>query len=356
MELKLFCPCGTKYKFDVEPVNERMPWPVSCPSCGREGTADANEILRQTFASTNPAAPAAAPVQAQAPSQVAAAAAEGLRINRPTPAAAPAASAPAPLPISAPRPLPSTRPAPASRSGGGWKKAVSIVLTLLLLAAAGYRWYRRVKRLAHAVDGVSLAEDDSSSPHRNWNLHADNSVVLMVPHTNHQEVASECLALWKDKFHETFNVKKPGGSDDAGDFIVNAPFHGYVVIDGARDWKEPEFEATAQRLSEKFNGMVFLERDISFTGDWIFGVYDHGTNVFHARADTAISNNDAVQVVKVEHEDWALTHGFRPGSKGFKEFNIGDADNLTKACGMKIWDAPGESKDYLIIINAKQPR
>lgn len=47
MEIKIVCPCGTKYQFAVEPVNERMPLPVSCPQCGADGTAEANEILKQ---------------------------------------------------------------------------------------------------------------------------------------------------------------------------------------------------------------------------------------------------------------------------------------------------------------------
>src|SRR5215475_4324810 len=45
MELKVQCGCGTKYAFDVEPVNGRMPTPVACPSCGTDGTYTANEML-----------------------------------------------------------------------------------------------------------------------------------------------------------------------------------------------------------------------------------------------------------------------------------------------------------------------
>src|SRR5712691_10926488 len=47
MEIKIQCGCGTKYKFDVEPVNGRMPTKVQCPSCGADGTTDANQILAQ---------------------------------------------------------------------------------------------------------------------------------------------------------------------------------------------------------------------------------------------------------------------------------------------------------------------
>jgi hypothetical protein len=47
MELKIVCQCGQKYKFDVEPVNGRMPVAVNCPTCNAEGTAAANAIVRR---------------------------------------------------------------------------------------------------------------------------------------------------------------------------------------------------------------------------------------------------------------------------------------------------------------------
>lgn len=46
MELKVQCDCGQKYKFDVEPVNGQMPFRVSCPICGIDGTDKANTLLR----------------------------------------------------------------------------------------------------------------------------------------------------------------------------------------------------------------------------------------------------------------------------------------------------------------------
>jgi len=43
--IKIFCPCGQKYAFDVSPVDGRMPAPVRCPRCGADGTALANAII-----------------------------------------------------------------------------------------------------------------------------------------------------------------------------------------------------------------------------------------------------------------------------------------------------------------------
>ncbi len=48
MELKLVCNCGQKYKFDVEPVNQQMPFVVNCTVCGIDGTPFANALLAQS--------------------------------------------------------------------------------------------------------------------------------------------------------------------------------------------------------------------------------------------------------------------------------------------------------------------
>lgn len=47
IELKVHCDCGQKYKFDVEPVNNQMPFTVACPICKRDGTPKANVLLQQ---------------------------------------------------------------------------------------------------------------------------------------------------------------------------------------------------------------------------------------------------------------------------------------------------------------------
>jgi outer membrane protein assembly factor BamB len=66
MEVKVQCPCGTRYAFDVEPVKDRMPVRVKCPGCGADGTDLANEVIRQKLAATAAPVPpvAAAPVAA----------------------------------------------------------------------------------------------------------------------------------------------------------------------------------------------------------------------------------------------------------------------------------------------------
>jgi hypothetical protein len=45
MTIKVQCPCGAKYSFDVEPVEGRMPFAVNCPSCNADGTELANQLI-----------------------------------------------------------------------------------------------------------------------------------------------------------------------------------------------------------------------------------------------------------------------------------------------------------------------
>ena len=45
-EIKIDCRCGTRYAFEVEPENARMPMEVRCPNCGADGTPAANEFLK----------------------------------------------------------------------------------------------------------------------------------------------------------------------------------------------------------------------------------------------------------------------------------------------------------------------
>jgi outer membrane protein assembly factor BamB len=47
MTIKIQCPCGSKYSFEVDPVEGRMPFAVHCPTCHAEGTETANQIIAE---------------------------------------------------------------------------------------------------------------------------------------------------------------------------------------------------------------------------------------------------------------------------------------------------------------------
>jgi uncharacterized protein YxjI len=67
MEIKIQCGCGTKYKFEVEPVNGRMPVAAICPSCGTNGTFEANRQIAERLGDAATTPPAPAPAAAQPP-------------------------------------------------------------------------------------------------------------------------------------------------------------------------------------------------------------------------------------------------------------------------------------------------
>jgi len=48
MTIKIQCPCGAKYSFEVDPVEGRMPYAVNCPTCQADGTETANQIIAET--------------------------------------------------------------------------------------------------------------------------------------------------------------------------------------------------------------------------------------------------------------------------------------------------------------------
>ena len=57
--VKIICACGQKYAFDVQPVGGRMPAPVFCPVCGREGTGEAEQFIARILkGKTQPIPPA----------------------------------------------------------------------------------------------------------------------------------------------------------------------------------------------------------------------------------------------------------------------------------------------------------
>jgi len=79
MEIKIQCGCGTKYKFDVEPLNGRMPVGIVCPNCGNSGIADANQQIAQKLGS---APPTYSPPPASVPPPPSPPVGGSLRINR----------------------------------------------------------------------------------------------------------------------------------------------------------------------------------------------------------------------------------------------------------------------------------
>lgn len=175
MEIKIVCNCGAKYKFDIEPVNGRMPAPVNCPSCGADGTGQANDILRQSLP---PAPPVAAPL-ASDPVVSSGSALSGLRLSRqtsPSPAGHPqeAPELDTPVPAAA---VAARRFSPAAAPAKPSNRIVQALTTIGMIALVcfgawrfGYKWFRRLKAVAAIASAAGQATADSSDAPRNENL------------------------------------------------------------------------------------------------------------------------------------------------------------------------------------------
>lgn len=53
MNVKIQCSCGTKFSFDVEPVDGKMPVEIFCPKCGADATENANQTIQQSLSGEN---------------------------------------------------------------------------------------------------------------------------------------------------------------------------------------------------------------------------------------------------------------------------------------------------------------
>ena len=192
MKIKVQCPCGSKFEFEAEPVDGKMPWALSCPACNADATGLANEVIRQQLEPAKPklsikghgtAAPAAAP--AAAPPPPAPPTGSKLRINMPhhgekKPEAAAPAKEGAP-PAAAPATTASTWTNPAAnnpnkaggrRKGGGNRGKLIGMLAggvVAVAALSAWGWYAFVgslPKVAYTVKpGGAGGEDGGASYH-----------------------------------------------------------------------------------------------------------------------------------------------------------------------------------------------
>ena len=57
--VKIYCACGQKYSFEVWPLEGRMPAPIACPVCQRDGTAEADRVIAKVLHGKTQALPPA---------------------------------------------------------------------------------------------------------------------------------------------------------------------------------------------------------------------------------------------------------------------------------------------------------
>ncbi len=354
MEVKVQCACGTKYKFEVEPVNTRMPAPVSCPACGADGTEQANEFLRASLSAQVPRAAGPPPVARVVSSPLRPSVSDSQQPPIPPPIGLPGAggayAAAPPPPIAGVRVVPA--PPPAKSKG----VLVGTVVAVLFLAFMGFgtwkvchKWFKRFELMADIASAIKKSSTSNELPKQN--LAYEDCVVLFIKHTNHVEIAEACRDYWKDKLGRQLTVSEssePSGAE--GQYQLIPAHNGYVRLIGTLDWPASQFERLSLHLSQNFNTLVFEVQDVDFSGAYHFGVYNQGVRKFHAQMDVKITQTEADETVTTEGNEWAVANGYKPGPDGFKEFDLSDADAITQRLGMKLWDEPEGAEPKVLVL------
>jgi len=216
-------------------------------------------------------------------------------------------------------------------------------MLLVVFVVGGFGVWKVGSKMYAAMESareIAGMADDDSGINADINLTAVDEVILYVKHGNHLEVGQACTDYWQTALRRNLTIV-PYSEDDEGqegDAVLQPAYRGYVRITGPLEWTESHFEGLAKFLSSRLNTLVFEERDVDFTSAFHFGVYENGERRFHAQMD--IVGNSFEEKVTVENEAWARQNGFKPGEAGFTEFNLNDADEITKHLGMKLWDEP----------------
>jgi len=266
MEIKILCQCGTKFKFEWEPQRDGMPFRINCPGCALDVTLEAREIIRQQSGATPPASPIPSAVIVPPPVPVAA-----------MPPPVPAARVVAPPPLVVPRPV-VTRAANVDGEDSSRTKLVVVSVLLVVLVIGGYGVWkvgRKVYAGVEAVREMASIVNDAAAAGTEFNLQADDSVILYVNHSNHLEVAQACTEYWKSTINKNLSVIPEPDDDEwhPGDYPLSPAYHGYVRIMGTLEWPEAQYEGLSKFLSTRLNTLVFEERDVDFSGAFHFGVY-----------------------------------------------------------------------------------
>jgi hypothetical protein len=324
MEITVQCSCGARYKFEAEPVHGRMPAPVSCPDCGVDGTAFANEFIRTVLTSNPALTPTAAPSIQAGSSGVPA-------FNQPAPRFS---SGPSTLP---PAFLQQSSKAPASDKPR--KSGLGIPTTILILACVGFgSWHFCTEALTgfrsafRAIETVMNADGGFES-----NFRMEDGAAIYIRHSDHSEVAQACKEYWSETLKKTLATAENLDNPESGHGLFELfPAHnGYVEFLGGLDWPQAQQAGLAQYLSQRFNTLVFEVRNRDFGATSHFNAYDQGTRKFHAEMQT---DDQGEETVATDGNEWALANGYEPLEAGFKEFTLDDADGITQHLGLKTWD------------------
>jgi hypothetical protein len=214
----------------------------------------------------------------------------------------------------------------------------------------GTKWYKRARLVAVMAEAVGSASVNSNSGDEPKNLTYEDASVLFIRSTNHLDVATTCKSYWKDVLHKNLVLTQSSQETGSpGEYELLPPHNGYVRILGSREWAFAQFEGLALTLSKQLNTLVFEMTSEHVADTYHFGAYEQGVRKFHAQMEVKIKSDDFEEIVTTEGNDWAIANGYKPGPDGFKKFDLGDADKITRRFGMKFWDEKEGTQTALLM-------
>jgi outer membrane protein assembly factor BamB len=191
MTIKVQCGCGARYSFDVEPQDGRMPFAVNCPQCNADGTEAANQVIAQTLAAEQPAAPRLRMATAPSPPSQGA--------------------APHPIPMAVPQEV---RAGAAMRrieaEARSSRRAVGTFIGILLLFVAllgGWFWFSFFGSKPKMVSSLKL-----TGPSAGWRMQfLDADKIILA---SDDRVILHNIRTDKDVWSTALSDKTPGRSED----------------------------------------------------------------------------------------------------------------------------------------------
>jgi hypothetical protein len=388
-EIKLQCDCGQKYKFEVEPNLERMPFPVQCPVCGADGTARANVILQQHLPVADISAATAPPV-AVAPPPPGAPSPSGIVLPPPPPppsavappriVAAPPVphwvsgqNAPSPVPVVTARMTPVLKPVggaattphteTADAGAGrvreiklGWKTWLIVGLLVVLGLAGTYKKWS--KRLSFVADMVGLVSDIASGEAGNYDeagfytgreetVFAEEEFCFLVLATNETAVVEAITKFWSSHNKEQLiavTVTNFDGISEQARFLVYPAREGTVQVEAISFEDETPgktLATTTRAVSQQLGAPAACEvSDLEgkddlekITSTIVF--YQNGERKFQWDHTLRFRGRNLKESSQVTGDAWATEAGFKAGPGGYAAFSRADVEKLARLVGYR---------------------
>jgi len=347
MEIKVTCPCGTRYKFPVEPVDGRLPQAIACPVCGADNTELGNQMIQEQLSGsvTPPPPPPAG----------------GLRIAAHTPAAPSPAAAPPP-----PRPQPimggAARSAPAGEGAmAKTKKILTTILTIILVLIGIYafyrKWSRRIGGMASLIEAVSSSGDSADSGKKvRWTLPDDNGSELLVKSDSQTNVAATLATVYSQIAKRPMRVVPNADELDAdAQFGVMPVLKGVVQVGGPAEWQEAQATNLAATVSKQLHTTVVLAimGDDAETGT--VSIYEDGERRFyvhHWMEIKSLTEDGIKEFTQRDGDAWAAAHGYVPGptnAASGDKMAFEDVNQLVLNLGIDVSDPPEEITGTLVV-------